>query len=122
MPGRIRRSLVVEELESKILHSADLNPLATDLTQQNVPPTSENYSHSQQDVSISQIAEQQITSVTRNEIVFIDSGVNGWEQIASGIASQSNSNVMIFTLNANEDGITQISEVLKNYNNLDAIH
>lgn len=86
MSDRRRRSLVVEEIETKILHSADLNPLTTDLGQPNSLLASKIYSTNQlanQNQSSSQSNTQQIESQSRNKIVSIYIAISIGNQSAS---------------------------------------
>ncbi|MCJ8329152.1 MAG: DUF4347 domain-containing protein, partial [Lentisphaeria bacterium] len=56
--------------------------------------------------------------VIRN-IVIVDSAVDGYQDILDDLAL---SNVMVFVLDADQDGISQISSILADFSNLDSLH
>lgn len=109
-----RRRPLIEELEPRILFSADLAPLALD----NLAPAPEQRVIDQ-DHEFADVAE-----TPRNELVIVDASVEGYQtlladmQSAAGDARQLN----VVVLEAGRDGVTQISEVLKRYGQLDAVH
>lgn len=53
------------------------------------------------------------------ELIFIDSAVEDQNALLQNIAS---ANAEVITLNANRDGVEQISEALSNYENLTSVH
>lgn len=55
---------------------------------------------------------------TRKEIAFIDTGVNNYEKLLD----EFDENVEIFLLNKDSNGLNQISEILKNKEEIDSIH
>ncbi|RKZ48833.1 MAG: hypothetical protein DRQ58_03530, partial [Gammaproteobacteria bacterium] len=52
------------------------------------------------------------------EIIFVDSSVNDYQTLLSGI----NQNVEVIMLDANRDGVEQIAEILAGRSNINAIH
>ncbi|TMH66874.1 MAG: DUF4347 domain-containing protein [Betaproteobacteria bacterium] len=54
----------------------------------------------------------------RNEIVFIDTGVEGYKALLSGV----NPNARVVLLDAGRDGVEQIAQFLSHESNVDAIH
>src|SRR5882724_11381523 len=54
----------------------------------------------------------------RNEIVFIDTGVEGYKDLLAGV----NPNARVVLLDAGRDGVTQIAQFLSHESNVDAIH
>ncbi|MDP1863954.1 MAG: DUF4347 domain-containing protein [Thiobacillus sp.] len=109
-----RRRALIEELEPRLLYSADLAPFALD----SLSPAPE-HRVIQSDGEFSSVA-----ATIRNELVIIDSGVQDYETLLADILGQAGSDrhFSVVVLDANRDGIEQISEVLKQYGNLDAVH
>ena len=60
----------------------------------------------------------------RVELVFVDTGVDDYETLVDDLrASSSESRTLdVFLLDANRDGVEQISEILTDYQGVDAIH
>src|SRR5690606_14232784 len=58
------------------------------------------------------------TAAPRQEIAFIDTGINGWEALRDGVRE----GVEVILLDTNRNGLQQISDVLEGRNNLGAIH
>jgi len=118
-------SLIAEELEDRILYSADLNPLGVETTYipstTNVTPT---YAQTSTAPSAGSSILQQPEIQQRHEVVFIDSGVTGYQDLAKKISSDSSPTRMVevIIINTDKDGITQITDALQNYKNLDAVH
>ncbi|MEH2109077.1 DUF4347 domain-containing protein [Nostoc sp.] len=54
----------------------------------------------------------------RKEIAFIDSQLPNYQDLLKGL----NGNIQVFLLDNKEDELNQITQALKNYHNLDAIH
>ncbi|MCK5524048.1 MAG: DUF4347 domain-containing protein, partial [Thiomargarita sp.] len=65
-----------------------------------------------------------LNTPSRHELVFIDSIVRDYENIIADIRTQSTTEIdfQIIVLDSKQDGIQQISESLKGYTNIDAIH
>ncbi|MDP1929797.1 MAG: DUF4347 domain-containing protein [Thiobacillus sp.] len=109
-----RRRPLIEELEPRILYSADLAPFALD----SLAPAPE-----QRIVNVDgEFAS--VTAATRNELVIVDSGVQDYEALLADILDQAGNDrhFSVVILDSNRDGIEQISDVLKQYGNLDAVH
>lgn len=109
-----RRRPLIEELEPRILYSADLAPFALD----SLSPAPE------QRVIQSDGEFSSVAATTRNELVIVDAGVEDYETLLADILNQAGSDrhFSVVMLGANRDGIEQISDVLKQYGNLDAVH
>ncbi len=109
-----RRCPLIEELEPRILFSADLAPFALD----SLAPAPE------QRVLNTEGEFSSVAATTRNELIIIDSGVEDYETLLADILDQAGSDrhFSVVVLDANRDGIKQISDVLKQYGNLDAVH
>ena len=70
--------------------------------------------------SISVPAEQNSVIQEKNtEILIIDTSVDNYEDL---IASLDKPSLEIHFLDANDDGVKQISQILENYDNLDSLH
>ena len=54
----------------------------------------------------------------KRSIVFVDSGVEDYQSLLSGLAAD----VEVFVLDADKDGVLQMAQVLEKYEDLDAIH
>ena len=109
-----RRRPLIEELEPRILFSADLAPFALD----NFSPVPEQRTI-QSDGEFSSVA-----ATTRNELVIVDTSVADYQMLLTDILKQAGTDrhISVVILDANRDGITQISDALKQYDNLDAVH
>ncbi len=109
-----RRRPLIEELEPRILFSADLAPLALD----SLSPEPE------QRVVDAQGEFSSAVATTRSELVIVDTRVADHETLLADILSQAGSDrqISVVLLDADRDGIDQVSEVLKHYENLDAVH
>ena len=66
---------------------------------------------------------EQATPV-RNEVAIVDPNVDGFEQLVASLESgnNANTNITVFVLNPDENGVTQIGEFLSDHQNLDAVH
>src|SRR4051812_13302599 len=109
--------LIVEELEPRILYSADLNPLAIELghalaMQTDISVTTAPVAASQL-VEASQAASASETK-DRHEIVFIDNTVAGYEDLARQILTGNSEarSVQVVIIDSTQDGIGQISAAL----------
>jgi hypothetical protein len=60
----------------------------------------------------------------RHELVFVDTGVEGYQQLVDDLraASPEGRQLEVILLDSEQDGIEQISDFLKDYEDLDAIH
>ncbi|MES2353945.1 MAG: DUF4347 domain-containing protein [Pseudomonadota bacterium] len=119
---------IVEELEPRILYSADLSPLAVAYDHAPTALVSTPYStmvpaNNTQLSSVSQAVDRSETQ-QRHEIVFIDSAVSGYADIAKEILAGNSSarSVQVVIIDANKNGIEQISAALNACHDLDAVH
>ena len=73
--------------------------------------------------AIDGVGDQQISGSTR-ELIFVDGGVDDYDQLLFGLAgSVSDSReIEVVVLDSDRDGIQQISEILAERNDLDAVH
>ncbi|MEI6215603.1 MAG: DUF4347 domain-containing protein, partial [Desulfuromonadales bacterium] len=68
-------------------------------------------------IAIVPVAAAPVTALTR-EIVFIDSTVRDWQQLAAGI----DPGVEIILLDASRDGVNQMADALSNRHDISAVH
>ena len=115
-----RHRPVVEELEPRILFSADLATLTgahlLDTAEvRQIAPTN--------NANLSNLAESSQIQVARREIVFVDTSVDHWETLVSDIEAAAGKNKLdVVLIDASRDGIDQISATLASRDDLDAIH
>ena len=120
-------NLVFEELEPRLLLSAD--PLAV-ITESSVATVQELVPGNDETKSfiVQQQAEQPSVVVqakpNKSELVIIDSRAPNFQQLHNDIinSQQQGRNIHVVVLDAHRNGIDQISEILKNFSNLDVVH
>src|SRR6476620_1225052 len=106
--ARTRRSMVLEDVEPRILHSADLAPvLVTDVP---VPAQIRTMDPAPASTVDSVTVHQQTT----HELVFVDAGTPDYQQLVDDIVAESSGTRKfdVVVLRDTGDGISQISEVL----------
>ena len=117
--------IVFEELEPRVLLSADPLAVATDA---NVDTVHEQVIDDNEFIQVSQLStaehNQQQLNHNRTELVIIDSRAPNYQQLHNDLikAQQQGRNVHVVVLDAHRDGIEQISEALQSHNKLDAVH
>ena len=117
--------LILEELEERRLFSGGIEGLidtSLDSDAQVIyldADTSQAQQSANDGNTSASAAEQQ-----SHEIVFIDDGVDDYQQLVDDIYRQSDSgrNIEVVILDRDRDGIEQISAVLQDRDDLDAIH
>jgi hypothetical protein len=139
--GKVFRPLVFEPLEPRLLLSADSGlgvvypgeqslrdageppAIVAGLVDVSSPMTFATQREEQQDPirPISVAVEQ---TRARHEVVFVDTNVQGYEQLLGDLLGQSSNErrIDVHILDAQRDGIEQITGVLANYTDLDAVH
>ena len=121
-PDYRKAGLVFEELEPRLLLSADPLAVATDasvaIVQELVPGENED------PTAIVQSSDEQAFYSVRNELVIIDSRAPNYQQLHNDLikAQQEGRNIHVLVLDAHRDGIEQINEALESHNKLDALH
>ena len=133
---------VIEGLEPRILLSADLPGLdlsAGDLDSSNDMSTDDILRDAQaefdyidaQDTAINDTNDSELliestsqATDIRHELVIIDADVEDYAQLVKSIQSQTDDDVTleVIILDSNRNGIEQISEILAEQQNLDALH
>ena len=110
-----RRVAAVEELEPRILYSAELNPALT------IDPGIAEVRMIEADpapVPTAQTGEEQ----RRREVVFIDSGIADAQALIDDLRARSGADLVVVQLDAQRDGVQQISDALAQLHDVDAVH
>ncbi len=119
---RAERSAVVEEVEPRILYSADLNPAlwAADAAAAASAIVGAVDPAPQPSATASTTQQQQ----QRHEIVFVDAAVPDAQALIDGVlaARPAGTTIEVVQLSSGSDGLKQISDVLIGERDLDAIH
>ena len=111
---------VLEELEPRILFSADLAALtgAHLLDTADVRPIAPTNS-----TNLANSVESGLVLAARHEVVFVDTRVDDWETLVGDIDTASGKNTLdVVLIDARRDGIDQISTALADRQAIDAIH
>ncbi len=119
------KRMIIEEIEPRILYSADLNPYV--LEQDSLDGAGEVLlleSSSEPLQSVSGSATNAEVMAASHEIVFIDEGVENYEQLVTDVQAQASDGrrIEVVVLKAGESGIDQISRTLAQYQDLSAVH
>ncbi len=115
-----RHRPVLEELEPRILFSADLAALtgAHLLDTADVRPIAPTNS-----TNLANSVESGLVLAARHEVVFVDTSVDDWETLVGDIDAASGKNTLdVVLIDARRDGIDQISTALADRQAIDAIH
>jgi hypothetical protein len=113
-----------EELEPRILYSTltgmDSDPSLLDADYAVGGEVLEADAALDADEASSDVAAESL----RHELVFVDTGVEGYQQLVDDLraASPEGRQLEVILLDSEQDGIEQISDFLKDYEDLDAIH
>jgi len=116
---------VLEELEPRLLMSADLNPLAHDALLATPAAGGAEFRALTDDGRPSAVTTAAVAPIQRtNEIVFVDPRVPDREQLLAELTAQvaEGRHFEIITLDPNRAGIAQVTEALKGKVQVDAIH
>ena len=114
-----RSSFVFEELEPRVLLSADLPvDVAPDYN-----PDSTEEDALWQDIHALQTETAALEEVSR-ELVFVDTDTPDYQQLVDDMLANSDAsrNIEVVVLDQDKDGIEEISEFLSNHDDLDAVH
>lgn len=135
--SRAAGRLVLEELEARILYSADTALLAGLPADAFITGGAQQYQMAPvvvpQSAAVAQPPAADETSVSlttvapmqpRHEIVFIDSGVEGAPEMARQFCGQQDASrtLDVYLLEAGSDGVAQIGAVLAGRHDVDAVH
>ncbi|HXX11661.1 MAG TPA: DUF4347 domain-containing protein, partial [Burkholderiales bacterium] len=118
-----RHRPVVEELEPRILYSADFAPVILD-AHAALPPAEQRVIDSSGEFAAHSASAQVSAHATRHEVVFVDTAVADYESLVRDITANSNAEHQyeVVLLNPNVDGIKQISQALSGMHDVSAIH
>ena len=122
MRKKRRSAYLLESLEARLLFSADLAPLPVD------GGTSGTEFESDLEISLQPdgagVQEAGENTQERREVIFVDSGVDNYQQLIDDIESQLEKGRQfdIVNLDSDFDGIDQISEYLRQHEGIDAVH
>jgi hypothetical protein len=116
------RRAVFEELESRLLMSADFNPLTTEALLATPALQGAEFRALADDGSA--VTRTAVSTVhATSEVVFIDPRVPDRERLLAGLTAQSDGRQFeIIELDARRDGIAQITEALRSRIQVDAVH
>ena len=117
-----KAGLVFEELEPKLLLSADPLAVAADA---DITPAKELVLDSDEvPAEIVQTHAGQSSAAVRDELVIIDSRAPNYQQLYNDLikTQQQGRNIHIVILDAHRDGIDQINQALASHDRLDAVH
>ena len=120
--GSVSTRPFMEELERRLLLSADaIGALADNAVHQDIDQPEEKSLQLAESTDAAQIEAAEHQS---RELVIIDASTPDYEILLDGLSSQPNGDrdFEYVVLDPNEDGITQISNLLSQYSDLDAVH
>ena len=126
-----RRNLVLSKLEDRILFDATmdagLDPNAGDVSAlscaaQSLDTFDQNVASDNQEDSSG--STQSVPSQTRNELVIIDTSVDDYQQLVDDLLNNTDDsrNIEVVLLDAESNGLDQVSAILDQYDDLDALH
>ncbi len=122
MRKKRRSAYLLESLEARLLFSADLAPVPVDGGTTGAEFESDLEISLQPDSAGVQEADE--NTQKRQEVIFVDSGVDDYQQLIDDIESQLEKGRQfdIVNLDSNSDGIDQISAYLRQHEEIDAVH
>ena len=121
----IKQSFRVEELEPRVLFSADFVPGLGEVEHEELltGPVTESLLSSEGAAGTDADAVV-VTAETRRELVFIDARVSDYQGLVADLLANSveDRSIEVVVLDSEKDGIEQIGEALGSYQGLDAVH
>ncbi|MEP6605610.1 MAG: DUF4347 domain-containing protein, partial [Nitrosospira sp.] len=117
-----RRHFVLEELEPRILYSADLSPAL--LQSPSLPPAEHrSIDASGEFVNLTTVQGGAIQQ-SRHEIVFVDTATPDYQSLIADIHSQATQDrqIDVRLLDHGRDGIAQVTQSLSGETNISAVH
>jgi len=121
--ARQNARFILEELEPRRLFSGGIEGIVdTNTVNASYPVYLNLDSYSTQSDAHSEVATE--AEQQAQEIVFVDSAVNDYQQLVDDLLANTNDdrNFEVVMLDRDRDGIEQISTLLQGYDNVDAIH
>ena len=119
-----RRELLLESCEARILYSAAAPVDAPEMQKDPAPTTSIHTPEVGDDHAAAKANEAATVDVARQEIVFVDTSTQNYEQLVADIRGRSGPGTQteVVLLDAERNGIAQISEALAGRSDIDAVH
>lgn len=130
-----RRQLQLAKLEDRILFDAamdgGLDPSAGDVNAMSPSdPNAQNFEQDVADYESNQAGSSDLdqaapsAAVTRNELVIVDTSVDDYQLLVDDLLNNEDPerSFEVILLDADADGIEQVTNVLANFENLDAVH
>src|SRR3954464_1096796 len=118
-----RRRPLIEEVEPRILYSADVNPLAVPAP---LPAENRSVDSGGEFVAPAAAPQQSAAAVeqSRHEIVFVDTNTPDYQKLVDDIQAQSGAQrqIDVVLLDGQGDGIKQISDTLAGQKDVSAVH
>jgi len=115
----------MEELEPRLLFSADLPGVALDPDPTGIggPPPAPALVQGTASVE-ADAGERSRATGQRQEVVFIDAAAPNYQQLIDDLSKSADQgrNIAVVVLDTDRDGIEQITEALTRFRNLDAVH
>jgi len=120
---KFHSEVLLEELEARQLFSGGIEGILADNNEPEAAVHMEVIAEAELIESPDSIAAS-TADLIRQELVFIDTDVDNYQQLLNDIINQSDEerNIEVILLDNQRDGIEQITETLANFNNLDAVH
>ncbi|HEX5127768.1 MAG TPA: DUF4347 domain-containing protein, partial [Rhodocyclaceae bacterium] len=126
----IRRRAVFEEMEARLLYSADLAPgvfdgaviaqvQSHDIAAPSAVPAGQDHADTQ--VRADAAVQTTDTNQQSHQIVFIDTSVAQWQDLLADV-QKTHPDAEVITLDATRDGIAQITDALAGRSDVSAIH
>ena len=120
------RKPVFEQLEPRLLLSADLNPLASDALFANPSTLPAEFRALADDGRLSVVTTAAVAPIQRtNELVFVDTATPDYQALIEDMresAAAEGRNLQFVLIDTDADGILKITETLAQKRNVDAIH
>ena len=118
--GRFRKKPLIEQLEARILYSADAAAL---FNAANFMPEASNIMVLDDGFDPTETTAQQ-TAPSQHEIVFVDTRVKDYQILVADIQAQASDDkqIDIVLLDNRQDGLAQIENTLARYSDISAIH
>ncbi len=125
IPAALKQAFRVEELEPRVLFSADLVPGLGEVEYEELltGPVTESLLSSE-GAAGADADTVVVTAETRRELVFIDARVSDQQALVADLLANSGEDrsIEVVVLDSEKDGIEQIGEALGSYQGLDAVH
>ena len=120
------RNPVLQELEPRLLMSADLNPLASDTLLASPALTGAEFRSLADQGTPTVVTSAAVAPIQRtNELVFVDTATPDYQQLVDGMresALAQGRNLEFVLIDQERDGIRKITDTLAQKSDLDAIH